>query len=345
MRREAEASLEGEDLARADDAGRARRGGDAPAQLGATRHVRRRFAAAARLPRFVYAAYMAGAMLVAFLVAKTGTSPGTASRQWKPSSASRTTSSSYAIARRRSIGVVVALYLLAQARRRAVRRTRSPSELVEGHAGRAAKRSRTRRRSSSSPRSFATVFFALMDRFWGFVTNMVYGATSYGSMTGEAPGLATDSGWSAVMAKKWYVIQTYSGYENKVKEAAPQQRIKEHTWRSRFGEVLIPTETVQEAARRRQAARPPEDQPPRLHLRRDGDERGGLAPRQGHPEGHRLHRQPAPARGAAAADRGSAPTGSSRARSSRSPASTSRWATRSASSTARSRTSRARSKK
>ena len=29
------------------------------------------------------------------------------------------------------------------------------------------------------------------------------------------------------MAKKWYVIQTYSGYENKVHEAL-QQRIKEH---------------------------------------------------------------------------------------------------------------------
>ena len=47
------------------------------------------------------------------------------------------------------------------------------------------------------------------------------------------------------MAKKWYVIQTYSGYENKVKEAL-QQRIKEHGKEATFGEVLIPTETVQE---------------------------------------------------------------------------------------------------
>ena len=29
------------------------------------------------------------------------------------------------------------------------------------------------------------------------------------------------------MSKKWYVIQTYSGFENKVREAL-QQRIKEH---------------------------------------------------------------------------------------------------------------------
>lgn len=48
-----------------------------------------------------------------------------------------------------------------------------------------------------------------------------------------------------VMAKKWYVIQTYSGFENKVKEAL-LQRIKEHGKEAAFGEVLIPTETVQE---------------------------------------------------------------------------------------------------
>lgn len=48
------------------------------------------------------------------------------------------------------------------------------------------------------------------------------------------------------MSKKWYIIQAYSGYENKVRDAL-QQRIKEHNMESRFGEILIPTETVQEA--------------------------------------------------------------------------------------------------
>ena len=48
------------------------------------------------------------------------------------------------------------------------------------------------------------------------------------------------------MGKKWYVIQTYSGYENKVKEAL-LQRIKEHGKEAGFGEILIPTETVSEA--------------------------------------------------------------------------------------------------
>src|SRR5258708_14498826 len=48
------------------------------------------------------------------------------------------------------------------------------------------------------------------------------------------------------MSKKWYVIQTYSGYENKVK-AALQERIRQYTMEDKFGEILIPTETVQEA--------------------------------------------------------------------------------------------------
>jgi transcription termination/antitermination protein NusG len=48
------------------------------------------------------------------------------------------------------------------------------------------------------------------------------------------------------MAKKWYVIQTYSGYENKVK-AALQERIRQFTMQEKFGEILIPTETVQQA--------------------------------------------------------------------------------------------------
>src|SRR4029078_2099205 len=50
---------------------------------------------------------------------------------------------------------------------------------------------------------------------------------------------------SIAMSKKWYVITTYSGFENKVREAL-QQRIKEHGKEAHFGEVLIPTETVQE---------------------------------------------------------------------------------------------------
>lgn len=49
------------------------------------------------------------------------------------------------------------------------------------------------------------------------------------------------------MAKKWYAIQSYSGFENKVKESL-LQRIKEHGKDALFGEVFIPTETVQETS-------------------------------------------------------------------------------------------------
>ncbi|MCC6647789.1 MAG: transcription termination/antitermination protein NusG [Polyangiaceae bacterium] len=47
------------------------------------------------------------------------------------------------------------------------------------------------------------------------------------------------------MAKKWYVIQTYSGFENKVKSAL-LERVKQHGMDDKFGEVLIPSETIQE---------------------------------------------------------------------------------------------------
>jgi transcriptional antiterminator NusG len=57
--------------------------------------------------------------------------------------------------------------------------------------------------------------------------------------------MAGERASETLMSKKWYVIQTYSGYENKVRESL-QQRIKEHGKEALFGEVLIPTETVTE---------------------------------------------------------------------------------------------------
>jgi len=47
------------------------------------------------------------------------------------------------------------------------------------------------------------------------------------------------------MAKKWYVIHTYSGYEAKVRDAL-QSRAKQFALEDKFGEILIPTETVVE---------------------------------------------------------------------------------------------------
>jgi len=47
------------------------------------------------------------------------------------------------------------------------------------------------------------------------------------------------------MAKKWYVVHTYSGFENKVKKSL-EERIRQHGVEERFGEILIPMEVVQE---------------------------------------------------------------------------------------------------
>jgi transcriptional antiterminator NusG len=45
------------------------------------------------------------------------------------------------------------------------------------------------------------------------------------------------------VAMKWYIIQTYSRHENKVK-AALQEYIVNHRLEASFGEILIPTESI-----------------------------------------------------------------------------------------------------
>ncbi|HEY0866529.1 MAG TPA: transcription termination/antitermination protein NusG [Fimbriimonas sp.] len=47
------------------------------------------------------------------------------------------------------------------------------------------------------------------------------------------------------MAKKHYVVHTYSGYENKVRKSL-EERIRQHNLQDQFGEILIPTEQVVE---------------------------------------------------------------------------------------------------
>ncbi len=47
------------------------------------------------------------------------------------------------------------------------------------------------------------------------------------------------------MALRWYVVHTYSGYENKVKLAL-EERIASFSHPEKFGKVLIPTEQVVE---------------------------------------------------------------------------------------------------
>ena len=47
------------------------------------------------------------------------------------------------------------------------------------------------------------------------------------------------------MAMAWYVVNTYSGYENKAKQAL-EERIRVLGFDDRFGDVLVPTEEVVE---------------------------------------------------------------------------------------------------
>ncbi|MCC6747410.1 MAG: transcription termination/antitermination protein NusG [Deltaproteobacteria bacterium] len=47
------------------------------------------------------------------------------------------------------------------------------------------------------------------------------------------------------MAMKWYAVHTYSGHENKARLTL-QDRIRSHNLQERFGEILIPTESVVE---------------------------------------------------------------------------------------------------
>lgn len=50
------------------------------------------------------------------------------------------------------------------------------------------------------------------------------------------------------MAKKWYVVQAYSGYEGKVKSAL-EERVRQHGMEDLFGEILIPKENVQDTTK------------------------------------------------------------------------------------------------
>lgn len=44
---------------------------------------------------------------------------------------------------------------------------------------------------------------------------------------------------------KWYVVHTYSGYENRAKKSL-EERIRQYNLEGKFGEILIPTENVVE---------------------------------------------------------------------------------------------------
>ena len=58
------------------------------------------------------------------------------------------------------------------------------------------------------------------------------------------------------MAHKWYIVHTYSGFENKVK-ASLEERIRQFGMEDRFSAIIVPTEKVVEVVKgeRRTSAR------------------------------------------------------------------------------------------
>ncbi len=50
------------------------------------------------------------------------------------------------------------------------------------------------------------------------------------------------------MSKKWYVVHTYSGYENKVKSAL-EEKVRAVGKEGLFGDILVPSEKVVEMAK------------------------------------------------------------------------------------------------
>jgi transcriptional antiterminator NusG len=57
--------------------------------------------------------------------------------------------------------------------------------------------------------------------------------------------VATEDGPPKNPNLKWYVVHTYSGFENRAKKSL-EERIKQNNMDAAFGEILIPTETVEE---------------------------------------------------------------------------------------------------
>src|SRR6202035_3616732 len=54
-----------------------------------------------------------------------------------------------------------------------------------------------------------------------------------------------DAGEDAAPLKKWYIIHTYSGFENKVQESL-RTRAEAFGFADKIGQILIPTEEVVE---------------------------------------------------------------------------------------------------
>ena len=72
--------------------------------------------------------------------------------------------------------------------------------------------------------------------------------SSEGAPEAGADGPAAEASAEPDNGQRWYVVHTYSGYEQKAKLAL-RERIKQHKMDHLFGDVLIPSENVIELVR------------------------------------------------------------------------------------------------
>jgi preprotein translocase subunit SecE len=149
-----EAELEAEEAGRKDEAERI--AAATPMQLGYV--------------RFVYAAYMAGAMLVAFLVSRIGHVAWYRLGQWKPELGEPRDEVVYIFGG--AVGVMFALYYWRKPT------SRQYANEVAEELSKVTWPSRKEVTNSTTVvlfyTLFATVFFALMDQFWKYVTDKIY---------------------------------------------------------------------------------------------------------------------------------------------------------------------------
>lgn len=120
--------------------------------------------------RYVYAAYLAGAVLVGFLSAKIGHVGWYRLGQWKPEFGEPKDELLFPVAG--LVGVAVALYYWRRAD------ARQYADEVAEELSKVTWPSRKEVTNSTTvvvlTTIFATVFFALMDQFWKFVTDKIY---------------------------------------------------------------------------------------------------------------------------------------------------------------------------
>jgi preprotein translocase subunit SecE len=153
-REKTEDELEAEKAGKADD--EAREADASPLQLG--------------YMRFVYAAYMGGAMLVAFLVAKSTQLAWYRLGQWKPEFGEPRDELVYIASGVVGAGIALYYWRKPESRQYATEVAEELSKVTWPN----------RKEVTNSTTVvlfytlFATVFFALMDQFWKYVTDKIY---------------------------------------------------------------------------------------------------------------------------------------------------------------------------